>query len=1408
MAPSLGWRHRAPAATAAVALLLLAALAGVPAARAARRETKGVKITVQAKWQATPLLHEAAEFLADEVPALFWRFVEEWQRGSEALGGAPSPQQCWAGIRQAAAAHLSPNMARLFSAALAARQYSPRLEMFRQLAWESVAAAPACCWALLGGAAYTEAAPLEAALAAALQAKAAALREGAGRGVEGGAGAVYPFDHIYAAAASSAPPLNITAPATVPVELFAPIGSRCGAQLHAVLAAAAERADAAAAAAAAPAAAPRLAYAWRPLLDAAACSAAGEGVVHPCTALGTEGRLVVPGYGVELALKNMEYNAQDDSKKVNNLEQDRQYQRWPRELQTLLMPMYPGRLPTVARNVLNAVYAFDPASPAALDIGALLHQLQQQAWPLRTGLLPVVAARVARARGGAGPRPDDAPSLSERMGRLLGAVHAAFGGRAAVHFLYAVRQAMPAQADGQADFDDRLWLEAVRAAEEQWAGWGELAEVEEGPVATAAEAVVMAERAGEAGSKEVAARLQAAAELAHSTGLAGPARSGVLVFNGVVSTNDGGSGWHGVTMGAVQSQLQQVQEDVYMQRLTDAAVDIYEEEYQARQLALAGPLLGLNATSPPAAGGGGGGLWIRYFGPQPSLAAEEEEASGPAPLAAVTHWVAADAGSRQGLRLVAAGLQHRSSNGRLGVVVNSGAGTAAPGADAAAQLLPVEKVVVAVGSGLLETDLNDFVDGLDAVVQQPQAPAALTLAQLDELLQARRRGGFEGRLEPALSGLGASLGQAAASQAGFVRRALGLGAGANAVVSNGRVVELPAEPPSGGDDAAGSGAEFEPHDFELLELYAQRNQYSERMAELVRSASQFGALRGVDLSAAAAVVSSALAAAKPEEVDARSGRVSELISGRSVQKNFVRVAAAGPADSAPLLVQAVVNPLSKPAQRLAPLLAFLRGVLDVDREYHDMPLKTFYRYALPTLGSPDGGPPAPAAATFTRLPPNKVLTLGMDEPEPWLVEPVQAEADLDNLRLEELGPGVAAAEAVFELEALMLTGMCLDLASLAARMREQIHPRGVQLQLQALSAPEAAPPLVDTLVMSNLGYFQLKAGPGLWKLKLAPGRSQELYSVASSTGASSSGQRAEAAVAGADAHQVPVAMSSFGGKHMHLFLRKHADRLSEDVLEAEEGEPGKGSLWSKVTSWAGSGGGGVPAPEGEGERETIHVFTVASGHMYERLQKIMILSVIKRTPARVKFWFIKNYMSPQMKAFVPFMAEKYDFDYEFVTYKWPSWLHKQTEKQRIIWAYKILFLDVLFPLGLKKVIFCDSDQVVRADLRELWHMDLQGAPYGYTPFCDNNKEMEGFRFWKQGFWREHLQGRPYHISALYVIDLERFRQMAAGDRLRVIYDGLSKDPNSLANLDQDLPNYAQHGVPIFSLPSEWLWCET
>lgn len=57
-----------------------------------------------------------------------------------------------------------------------------------------------------------------------------------------------------------------------------------------------------------------------------------------------------------------------------------------------------------------------------------------------------------------------------------------------------------------------------------------------------------------------------------------------------------------------------------------------------------------------------------------------------------------------------------------------------------------------------------------------------------------------------------------------------------------------------------------------------------------------------------------------------------------------------------------------------------------------------------------------------------------------------------------------------------------------------------------------------------------------------------------------------------------------------------------------------------------------------------------------------------------------------MQDVIPHMAQEYGFEYELVTYKWPTWLHKQKEKQRIIWAYKILFLDVIFPLSLEKVL--------------------------------------------------------------------------------------------------------------------------
>jgi len=48
-----------------------------------------------------------------------------------------------------------------------------------------------------------------------------------------------------------------------------------------------------------------------------------------------------------------------------------------------------------------------------------------------------------------------------------------------------------------------------------------------------------------------------------------------------------------------------------------------------------------------------------------------------------------------------------------------------------------------------------------------------------------------------------------------------------------------------------------------------------------------------------------------------------------------------------------------------------------------------------------------------------------------------------------------------------------------------------------------------------------------------------------------------------------------------------------------------------------------------------------------------------------------------------------------------------------------------------QVIFVDADQIVRTDMGELYDMDIKGKPLAYTPFCDNNREMDGYRFWRQ-----------------------------------------------------------------------------
>ncbi|KAG9400917.1 UDP-glucose:glycoprotein glucosyltransferase 2 [Aphanomyces cochlioides] len=477
---------------------------------------------------------------------------------------------------------------------------------------------------------------------------------------------------------------------------------------------------------------------------------------------------------------------------------------------------------------------------------------------------------------------------------------------------------------------------------------------------------------------------------------------------------------------------------------------------------------------------------------------------------------------------------------------------------------------------------------------------------------------------------------------------------------------------------------------------------------------------------------------------------------------------------------AYLDPLSETAQRASGILRMLESVLGAkitlvllpSHDYEEFPLKRFYRFLW--------GTGTTQTIHFNNLPRQPVLTMNLETPESWNVQMIKSDTDVDNIQRN--------ASATYYIKDVLVYGQCMD--------RTMPHypslPNGLQLVLERTAATQHFHK--DTVVMKNLGYFQLQAAPGVWQLHVAKGRHASIY---------------ELMLKDSRVESVPVVVYDFLSSIMQLEVKKRvgqesAHLLDDSAISQDEEEEKKSdedkSYWSSLMNW------GKPTPATVRKGDTIHVFSLATGHLYERMLKLMMLSVLKRTKNPVTFWLLENFLSPDFKNSVPALQAEFGMDIRLVTYKWPNWLRRQTEKQRIIWGYKILFLDVLFPLGVEKIIYVDADQIVRADLNELWTMDLQGRPYGYTPFCDSRNV--GFQFWRQGYWKDHLRGKPYHISALYVVDLVKFKRMAAGDTLRAIYDQLSADPNSLSNLDQDLPNYAQHQIPIFSLPQEWLWCES
>ncbi|XP_056352423.1 UDP-glucose:glycoprotein glucosyltransferase 2 isoform X3 [Oenanthe melanoleuca] len=284
-------------------------------------------------------------------------------------------------------------------------------------------------------------------------------------------------------------------------------------------------------------------------------------------------------------------------------------------------------------------------------------------------------------------------------------------------------------------------------------------------------------------------------------------------------------------------------------------------------------------------------------------------------------------------------------------------------------------------------------------------------------------------------------------------------------------------------------------------------------------------------------------------------------------------------------VIAIVDPLTREAQKMSHLLIVLKDIINMKlrlflncrSKLSEVPLKSFYRFVLEpeiTYGINKHLPSEPVAK-FLELPESPLLTLNMITPESWLVEAVNSSCDLDNIHLQEI-KGAVLAE--YELEYILLEGHCFDVTT-------GQPPRGLQFTLGTKNNPV----MVDTIVMANLGYFQLKANPGAWTLRLRKGRSEEIYQVFSHEGTDSV----------ADLADVIVVLNNFRSKIIKVQVQKKPDKVNEELLT--DGTTGKKGNVESVARFSEE----ISTDEKEKKSDILNIFSVASGHLYERFLRLV-----------------------------------------------------------------------------------------------------------------------------------------------------------------------------------------------------------
>ncbi|KAL9866935.1 UDP-glucose:glycoprotein glucosyltransferase 2 isoform 2-T2 [Geothlypis trichas] len=514
-------------------------------------------------------------------------------------------------------------------------------------------------------------------------------------------------------------------------------------------------------------------------------------------------------------------------------------------------------------------------------------------------------------------------------------------------------------------------------------------------------------------------------------------------------------------------------------------------------------------------------------------------------LYAVTLWIVADFDKPAGRRLLSDALKSlkTSSHARIGILNNPSS--------------KIKEDNTAIARGILAAFLTQNNSNLRSFLSKlSKEETAKSLAAGTKIVKFLIPGMDGDAFEKKYNTLGLDL---IKTQQMFCQEVLKLLPGQMAVISNGRVLGPLDE------------NEFHAEDFILLEKITYSTS-AEKIKAIVREMGN-SSKSGSDL----IMKIDALLSSLPK---------TEMRQDVELLKEQHSVIKVEPQENDPFYdVVAIVDPLTREAQKMTHLLIVLKDIINMKlrlflncrSKLSEVPLKSFYRFVLEpelTYGINKHLPSEPVAK-FLELPESPLLTLNMITPESWLVEAVNSSCDLDNIHLQEI-KGAVIAE--YELEYILLEGHCFDVTT-------GQPPRGLQFTL----GTKKNPVMVDTIVMANLGYFQLKANPGAWTLRLRKGRSEEIYQLFSHEGTDSV----------ADLADVIVVLNNFRSKIIKVQVQKKPDKVNEELLT--DGATGKKGKVESVARFSEE----IPADEKEKKSDILNIFSVASGHLYERFLRLI-----------------------------------------------------------------------------------------------------------------------------------------------------------------------------------------------------------